>query len=158
MVNYLNMNTITDTSLKELEPIFGSDTDNSREQEIVENFNYLNYNNELKNEDEENDDDIFNKNNDIFSNENNYDNKIEYLCKKRKINKNIEDEENDEFFNYDDIEPLNKRLNNYGGTFSRKINSYINEKYKNKEYIGLCLKENDDELYNSLDEEDDDIF
>ena len=158
MVNYLNMNTITDTSLKELEPIFGSDTDNSSDQEIVENFNYLNYNNELKNDDEENDDDLFNKNNDIFSNDNNYDNKLEYLCKKRKTIKNIEDEENDEFFNYDEIEPLNKRLNNYGGTFSRKINSYINEKYKNKDYIGLCLKENDDELYNSLDEEDDDIF
>ena len=117
MLNYLNINTITDTSLKDLEPIFGSNSDNCNEKEIVENFNYLNYN-ILKNEDEENND-LFNKNNEIFSNDNNYDNKIEFLlCKKRKSDKNIDYEDNDEYFNYDGIEPLNKRLNNYGGTSS----------------------------------------
>ena len=72
--------------------------------------------------------------------------------KKRNGDKNIDYEENNNFFEYCHNAHLNKRL-----TY-KNMNIFHNEN-KHKDYIGLSLKEteNDDNLYNNLNE-DGDIF
>ena len=156
LFSYLNLNTITETSFKDLEPVFNQNIENSKEEinEIAENVNYYDYNYfKCEDEDEFN---ILNKNDDIFYFEdNNSDERVEYLCKKRNGDKNIDYEENNNFFEYCHNTHLNKRLNNFSSY--KNINIFHNEKYKQKDYIGLSLKEteNDDNLYSNLNEESD---
>ena len=83
--------------------------------------------------------------------ENSSENRIIYLNRKRHLDKTAFDEE--DVLDYD-IEPLNKRLNNLSGSYYKNINIYNNEKYKNKDYIYMNLKEVGDEIYGDLDEKD----
>ena len=158
LISYLNINTITDTSIKDIEPIFNNNLDinNYKENQIEEDFNFYE-NNLLKDgEEEDEENDILNKNIDIFSIGNNSDKNMAYLSKKRNLERNLEYEENDEYFDYEEREALNKRLNNFEGHYYKNLNYYTNEKYK-KEYGGLSLKETEDyedELYNNLEEEE----
>ena len=157
MISFLNLNTITETSLKDLEPIFNSNIDinNYKEDEIDEEFDFYD-NNLFKGEDDDEGNDILNKSGNIFSIENNSE-RSDYLSKKRNMEKD-EEEENDEYFNCDEIEPLDKRLNNY----YKNINIFNNGKYKNKEYVGLSLKETDgdedDDLYKNIIDIDENLF
>ena len=94
---------------------------------------------------------------------NNSEDRVDYLCKKRNTDKNIDYEENEIYFDYCQNEHLNKRLNNYHGY--KNINIFNTEKFKHKEYNGyngISLKEiegndNDDDLYKDLND-DDDLF
>ena len=90
---------------------------------------------------------------------------MDYLNKKRNIDKNIEDvveNDDDYYYKYHENEPLNKRLNNYEDNEYKHFNLYYsNRKNKNKEYIGISLKETDEDydiLFNKLDEEDNVTF
>ena len=169
MLTYLNNNTITETSLKEIEPIFctsqedinNTNTNTFKENVYEEDFNY--YNNNLLKDDYEEENDLINKNGDFFNIGNNLENKMDYLSKKRhnsdKIIDDIVDneEDDDDYYNYVECEHLNKRLNNYDDNIYKNFNIYCNRKNKNKEYVGLPLKEtdmDDDILFNQLDEED----
>ena len=168
LISYLNKNTITETSFKDIEPVFSHDIESTKENEInelneIENINYYDYN-YYKGEDEE-EFNVLNKNDDIFYIEsNNSEDRVDYLCKKRNTDKNIDYEENDIYFDYCQNEHLNKRLNNYHGY--KNINLFNNEKFKHKEYNGyngISLKEiegndNDDDLYKNLNDDDDDLF
>ena len=169
MLTYLNNNTITETSLKEIEPIFctsqedinNTNTNTFKENVYEEDFNY--YNNNLLKDDYEEENDLINKSGDFFNIGNNLENKMDYLSKKRhnsdKIIDDIVDneEDDDDYYNYVECEHLNKRLNNYDDNIYKNFNIYCNRKNKNKEYVGLPLKEtdmDDDILFNQLDEED----
>ena len=161
MLTYLNANTITETSLKEIEPILctNQDTNNNtnnnifKENDYEEDFNYYNnnYNNNLLKLDYEEENDLINKNGDFFNIGNNLENKMDFLNKKRHIEKNIE-----EIGENDDDEDVYYNYHENGNTY-KHFNIYCNRKNKNKEYIEMPLKETDvDEeiLFNQLDEED----
>jgi hypothetical protein len=151
LLGYLNINTITESSLRNIDPIYHSELDNYKQNEEDSNFNFLNDDNNLNNVDEDEDSYSINKNNDLFMVENSSENRIIYLNRKRHLDKTAFDEE--EVLEYD-IEPLNKRLNNLNGSYYKNINIYNNEKYKNKDYIYMNLKEVGDEIYGDLDEKD----
>ena len=151
LLGYLNINTITETSLRNIEPIYHSELDNYKQNEEDNNFNFLSDDNNFNNGDEDEDSYSINKNNDLFMVENSSENRIIYLNRKRHLDKTAFDEE--EVLDYD-IEPLNKRLNNLSGSYYKNINIYNNEKYKNKDYIYMNLKEVGDEIYEDLDEKD----
>ena len=151
LLGYLNINTITETSLRNIEPIYHSELDNYKQNEEDNNFNFLNDDNNLNNGDEDEDSYSINKNNDLFMIENSSENRIIYLNRKRHLDKTAFDEE--EVLDYE-IEPLNKRLNNLSGNYYKNINIYNNDKYKNKDYIYMNLKEVGDEIYGDLDEKD----
>ena len=151
LLGYLNINTITETSLRNIEPIYHSELGNYKQNEVDINFNFLNDDNNLNIGDEEDDSYSINKNNDLFMVENSSENRIIYLNRKRHLDKTAFDE--DETLDYD-IEPLNKKLNNLSGSYYKNINIYNNEKYKNKDYIYMNLKEVGDEIYEDLDEKD----
>ena len=161
MLTYLNTNTITETSLKEIEPILctNQDTNNNtnnnifKENDYEEDFNYYNnnYNNNLLKLDYEEENDLINKNGDFFNIGNNLENKMDFLNKKRHIEKYIEeigenDGDDDVYYNYHE-----------NGNTYKHFNIYCNRKNKNKEYSEMQLKETavDEEiLFNQLDEED----
>ena len=149
LLGYLNINTITETSLRNIDPIYHSELDNYKQNEEDNNFNFLSDDNNFNNGDEDEDSYSINKNNDLFMVENSSENRIAYLNRKRHLDKTAFDEE--EVLDYD-IEPLNKRLNNLSGSYYKNINIYNNEKYKNKDYIYMNLK--GDEIYEDLDEKD----
>ena len=151
LLGYLNINTITETSLRNIDPIYHSELDNYKQNEEDNNFNFLSDDNNFNNGDEDEDSYSINKNNDLFMVENSSENRIAYLNRKRHLDKTAFDEE--EVLDYD-IEPLNKRLNNLSGSYYKNINIYNNEKYKNKDYIYMNLKEVGDEIYEDLDEKD----
>ena len=151
LLGYLNINTITETSLRNIDPIYHSELDNYKQNEEDSNFNFLNDDNNLNNVDEDEESYSINKNNDLFMVENSSENRIIYLNRKRHLDKTAFDEE--DVLDYD-IEPLNKRLNNLSGSYYKNINIYNNEKYKNKDYIYMNLKEVGDEIYGDLDEKD----
>ena len=151
LLGYLNINTITETSLRNIDPIYHSELDNYKQNEEDNNFNFLNDDNNLNNGDEDEDSYSINKNNDLFMVENSSENRIIYLNRKRHLDKTAFDEE--EVLDYE-IEPLNKRLNNLSGNYYKNINIYNNDKYKNKDYIYMNLKEVGDEIYGDLDEKD----
>ena len=151
LLGYLNINTITETSLRNIDPIYHSELDNYKQNEEDNNFNFLSDDNNFNNGDEDEDSYSINKNNDLFMVENSSENRIAYLNRKRHLDKTAFDEE--EVLDYD-IEPLNKRLNNLSGSYYKNINIYNNEKYKNKDYIYMNLKEVGDEIYGDLDEKD----
>lgn len=169
LLSYLNINTITETSLKEIEPIFCTSQDisnpiNFKDNDYEEDFNY--YNNNLLKDVYEEENDLINKGGDLFNIGNNLENKMDYLSKKRHhadSEKNIDDivdNDDDYYYNYDDndhYEHLNKRINNYEDSVYKNFNIYCNRKNKNKDYIGLPLKEtvvDEDILFNQLEEED----
>ena len=151
LLGYLNINTITESSLRNIDPIYHSELDNYKQNEEDSNFNFLNDDNNLNNVDEDEDSYSINKNNDLFMVENSSENRIIYLNRKRHLDKTGFDEE--DVLDYE-IEPLNKRLNNLSGSYYKNINIYNNEKYKNKDYIYMNLKEVGDEIYGDLDEKD----
>ena len=109
---------------------------------------------------EDNDDDsinLINKSDNIFSFGNNNGNRVGLLSRKRHFDKYIEDEVKDDYFNDNEIEiePLNKRLNNFGKHFYKDINYFSHEKYKRGQYVGMSLKEGEeDEFYKNYDDED----
>ena len=151
LLGFLNINTITETSLRNIEPIYHSELDNYKQNEDDNNFNYLSEDNNLNNGNEDDDSYAINKNNDLFMVENSSENRILYLNRKRNLDKTAFDEE--EVLDYD-IEPLNKRLNNLNANYYKNINIYNNDKYKNKDYIYMNLKEVEDEMYGDLDDKD----
>ena len=152
LISYLSINTITESSLKDIDPIFNKSIENYKENEIEQNFEF--YEDKfLRDEDEENFD-ILNENY-VFSIHDNSENKIDFLYKKRHLDKNIDDDDEDKLENYDyDIEPLNKRLNNYGGYCFKNLDIFSKEKYKHKHYDGISLKETDDDFYKAYEDED----
>ena len=153
LLGYLNINTLTETSLKVVEPIFHYDTENNKQNENEYNFSlYTDDSLSKEDEDEEDDSELANINHDLFMVENNLDNSSSYLNRKRNLDKSAFVEE--EGFDYGGVEPLNKRLNNFSGNYYKNCN---NEKYKYKDYIYLGLKETEEEIYGNLDE-DKDLF
>ena len=155
LLSYLNINTITEYNLKDIEPIYNTNLDNYKENnEIMDDFLEDNL---LK---EDNDDDsinLINKSDNIFSFGNNNGNRVGLLSRKRHFDKYIEDEVKDDYFNDNEIEiePLNKRLNNFGKHFYKDINYFSHEKYKRGQYVGMSLKEGEeDEFYKNYDDED----
>ena len=161
LISYLNINTITETSLKDIEPIFNTNFDinnyKENENEIDEEFDL--YDNNLFKGEIDEEDDFLNKNENILSIGNNAE-RMDYLCKKRHFEKN-EDEENDEYFDCGEIESLDKRLSNFHGHYYKSLNILTNGKYRNKEYSGLSLKETDGEdedIYENLIEIDENLF
>lgn len=162
MLSYLNLNSITETSFKDIEPLYRQNIENEKvdeNNEIHYNGNYSNY---YKSEDEEDEFNILNKLDDIFYIENNRncsDDRVEFLCKKRNAGKKNEYEENDDCYESCSIENvhLNRRLNNYHGY--KNLDNFRDGKLKQKEYVGLSLKETeiDDNIYNIFNE-DEDLF
>ena len=155
LLKFLNINTISEESFKEIEPLFHCETDNSKENEIEDNFNFY-YDTELKEEDKE--DDSLYKNDDLFYVQNNLENGIEFLNKKRYPERVVDDNDNED--NDDllcEVEPLNRRLNNYGNNYYKNINIYNNEKLKNKRHNDMGLKEINNDIYKNF-EENEDIF
>lgn len=152
LLGYLNINTLTETSYKVAEPIFHYDEENYKQNENEYNLNF--YTEDLSKEDgdEEDDSELSNINNDLFMIENNLDNGSSYLNKKRNLDKTAYVEE--EGLDYGGVEPLNKRLNTFGGNYYKNCN---NEKYKYKDYMYLGLKESEEDIYGNLDE-DKDLF
>ena len=152
LLGYLNINTLTETSYKVAEPIFHYDEENYKQNENEYNLNF--YTEDLSKEDgdEEDDSELSNINNDLFMIENNLDNGSSYLNKKRNLDKTAYVEE--EGLDYGGVEPLNKRLNTFGGNYYKNCN---NEKYKYKDYMHLGLKESEEDIYGNLDE-DKDLF
>ena len=152
LLGYLNINTLTETSYKAAEPIFHYDEENYKQNENEYNLNF--YTEDLSKEDgdEEDDSELSNINNDLFMIENNLDNGSSYLNKKRNLDKTAYVEE--EGLDYGGVEPLNKRLNTFGGNYYKNCN---NEKYKYKDYMYLGLKESEEDIYGNLDE-DKDLF
>ena len=159
LISFLNLNTITETSLKDLGPIFNTNSNLNNykedENEIDEELDFYD-NNLFKGDLYDEDNDFLNKNENIISIGINSD-RMDYLCKKRHLDKN-EDEENDEYFNCGEIESLDKRLN---GNYYKSLNILTNGKYRNKEYGQLSLKETDgeeDDIYKNLIEVDENLF
>jgi hypothetical protein len=153
LLGYLNINTLTETSYKAVEPIFHYDTENYKQNENEDNFTLFTDDSISKGDgDEEDDSELANISNNLFMIENNLDNGSSYLNRKRNFDKNVYAEE--EGLDYGGVEPLNKRLNNFGGNYYKNCN---NEKYKYKDYMYLGLKETEEEIYGNLDE-DKDLF
>ena len=153
LLGYLNINTLTETSYKAAEPIFHYETENYKQNENEDNFTLYNDDSLGKGEgDEEDDSELANISNDLFMVENNLNNGSSYLNRKRNLEKSAFVEE--EGLDYGGVEPLNKRLNNFGGNYYKNCH---NEKYKYKDYMYLGLKETEEEIYGNLDE-DKDLF
>ena len=149
LICYLNINTITETSLKEVEPIFNNNIENienSKENEIED---YLDlFDDKIINNEEENEFNFLNGNYDVFSNENiNNDDKFDYLCRKRHEHKYSDDDDGDKFDDLDInvVEPLNKKLNNYSKYYINDYNLFLKEQYKQQNNNGISLKETEED-------------
>ena len=151
LISYLNINTITETSLKDVEPIFNKDVENCKEEELGD---YLNiYDDNFIDDSGESEFDLISGNYDVMLNEKNIDDEIDLLSKKRKGDNNYYDDDDDgdkfDSLDFNVIEPLNKRLNSYEKYYGKNCNEFLKEKYKQKDYHGISLKETDeDEDYN----------
>ena len=154
LLSYLNINTITETSIKAIEPLFVTNNENLKENENEDNFEFYNdYINDINGEFVEDENDLFVDKNNSFLIENNIytGNRAELLGRKRHLKKHIYDEEENNLF-YNDFGYKNKKLNNY-------FNIHNNDKFMDKEQIGIDLREirstddNEDDLYKNTDED-----
>ena len=159
LISYLNINTITDTSLKDVEPILNQNIESSKEKEI-EDYIDLFDDDKLIHEDNEYEFNLLNDNFDVFSNEKiNDDDRIDYLCKKRNGDKYSDDDNGNKIDDLDInvIEPLNQKINNYGKNCLYNCNFLLKEKNKQKNHNGISLKETeedyDDDLYDNYEQE-----
>ena len=159
LISYLNINTITDTSLKDVEPILNQNIESSKEKEI-EDYIDLFDDDKLIHETNEYEFNLLNDNFDVFSNEKiNDDDRIDYLCKKRNGDKYSDDDNGNKIDDLDInvIEPLNQKINNYGKNCYNNCNFLLKEKNKQKNHNGISLKETeedyDDDLYDNYEQE-----
>ncbi len=147
LICYLNINTITETSLKDVEPVFNNNIENienSKENEIED---YLDlFDDKIINNEDENEFNFLNGNYEVFSNEKiNEDDKFDYLCRKRHEHKYSDDDDGDKFDDLDInvVEPLNKKLNNYSKYYINNYNLLL--KYKQQNNNGISLKETEED-------------
>ena len=149
LICYLNINTITETSLKDVEPVFNNNIENienSKENEIED---YLDlFDDKIINNEDENEFNFLNGNYEVFSNEKiNEDDKFDYLCRKRHEHKYSDDDDGDKFDDLDInvVEPLNKKLNNYSKYYINNYNLLLKEQYKQQNNNGISLKETEED-------------
>ena len=158
LFSYLNANTITEINLKDLEQISDTNLDNYKENNYMDGF--FNNNNFINSEEEDEEED-----NEIhLFNLDNVENKINFLCKKRHFGKSIIEDLEENNHHYSDCNgdiSLNKRLNNYGKNHYKNLNLnyFSNDNYKQTQYTGMGLRENeDDQFFKNFDDDDDELI